>query len=287
MIGFLKRIFGRKRKMKKFDIVKEVLNADGSSRQVMENGVIAFNRKQLVEMYDSCGERIINILKEYSDDDSQKAGKPRMYSKDDVAAIKNEMEHMRGAHGEKISTASLDNLLNGDNVAFVGGNGNHTEKPVQTAGGEIVPSNMRKVPFRQLVSPKPAPVQVVEKKPPKYFKIGGVEVKEDNGKIFQKQWCIVPITEMHNYRIVIDSSNKIVSMNGKHIEVKKWVQVEDSGDEDVAMEPDPDSEGRPAAVPPDEPESEKTNEPLPEAPSGNVSIEVVPNKTEEGKLING
>ena len=63
MIGFLKRIFGRKRKMKKFDIVKEVLNADGSSRQVMENGVIAFNRKQLVEMYDSCGERIINILK--------------------------------------------------------------------------------------------------------------------------------------------------------------------------------------------------------------------------------
>ena len=33
--------------------------------------------------------------------------------------------------------------------------------------------------------------------------------------------------ESANFRIVNDSNNKIFNMNGKHIEVKRWILVED------------------------------------------------------------
>ena len=68
---------------------------------------------------------------------------------------------------------------------------------------------------------------------PKFYNIGGIEIKEDNGNIYQKQWIKLSDIESQNYRIINDKNNSIVNLNGKSIEMKKWVLVETSdADED-------------------------------------------------------
>ena len=74
-----------------------------------------------------------------------------------------------------------------------------------------------------------------ERRKPVVFKVGDVEVKEDNGKIFQKQWMRLTDKEAANFRIVNTSNNKIVNLNGKHIEMKRWVEVKNSED-DIGIE---------------------------------------------------
>lgn len=64
--------------------------------------------------------------------------------------------------------------------------------------------------------------------PVKYYKIGDVELKNDNGKLYQRQWLRVTDQEASNIRIVNDKNNMIVNLTGKHIEVKKWVLIEDT-----------------------------------------------------------
>ncbi len=38
--------------------------------------------------------------------------------------------------------------------------------------------------------------------------------------------------EAQNFRLVNDANNKIASMNGKHLEMKRWVAVETSSEDD-------------------------------------------------------
>lgn len=66
------------------------------------------------------------------------------------------------------------------------------------------------------------------KEPPKFFEIGGVKCKLEDGKMFQEQWVRVDSTK---YRLIADATNKVVSMNGKHLETLKWVQIEDGDKE--------------------------------------------------------
>lgn len=70
--------------------------------------------------------------------------------------------------------------------------------------------------------------------PPRYFNIGGVECKMENGKIYQKQWMRISGTEAGNYRLISDSNNREISMNGKHLEVLKWVLIEDENENNLA-----------------------------------------------------
>lgn len=63
---------------------------------------------------------------------------------------------------------------------------------------------------------------------PKFFKVGNIECKIENGKVYQKQWMRLSDTEMNNYRIVSDKNNKISILKDKHIEMLKWVISEDS-----------------------------------------------------------
>ena len=67
--------------------------------------------------------------------------------------------------------------------------------------------------------------------PPKFFEIGGVKCKLEDGKMFQEQWVRVDAAK---YRLVVDATNKLVSMNGKHLEMLKWIQIEDEGDTENA-----------------------------------------------------
>ena len=59
--------------------------------------------------------------------------------------------------------------------------------------------------------------------PPKFFDIGGIKCKLEDGKMFQEQWVRVDSTK---YRLIADASNKICPMSGKHLETLKWVQIE-------------------------------------------------------------
>ena len=75
----------------------------------------------------------------------------------------------------------------------------------------------------------PQPIQV---RKPKYYKVGDIEIKDDNGKIYQKQWMKLTDTEASNFRLVSDKNNAIASMNGKHLEMKKWVLVQNSEEDE-------------------------------------------------------
>lgn len=66
---------------------------------------------------------------------------------------------------------------------------------------------------------------------PKFYNIGGIEIKNDNGAIYQKQWVRLSNEEASNFRIVNDKNNMIVNLTGKHIEARKWILVEDSGND--------------------------------------------------------
>ena len=72
----------------------------------------------------------------------------------------------------------------------------------------------------------------VIKQKPRFYSVGGIEIKDDNGKIYQKQWMKLSEKEALNFRLVNDANNKIASMNGKHLEMKRWVAVETSSEDD-------------------------------------------------------
>ena len=74
--------------------------------------------------------------------------------------------------------------------------------------------------------------QPIQTRKPKYYKVGDIEIKDDNGKIYQKQWMKLTDTEASNFRLVSDKNNAIASMNGKHLEMKKWVLVQNSEEDE-------------------------------------------------------
>lgn len=74
------------------------------------------------------------------------------------------------------------------------------------------------------------------KQKPRYFKIGDIEVKDDNGKIYQKQWMILSESESNNIRVINNKNNSVVNMTGKHFEMKKWVLIEHVNEDDELTE---------------------------------------------------
>ena len=86
------------------------------------------------------------------------------------------------------------------------------------------------------VQQNPAQQQHVNRIAPRYFKIGDIDVKDDNGVIYQKQWVKLTDAEASNIRIVNDKSNSIVNLSGKHIEMKKWILVNKTEDDVASLE---------------------------------------------------
>ena len=114
---------------------------------------------------------------------------------------------------------------------------NNQAIPVQTVTPSIVQVTSTKVPSQMpqtvivqtpVAAASPMPVAIEATKPkPKVVTIGDIEVKYDGDKVYQKQWMKLTPTEASNFRVVNDTNNKIVSMNGKHIEAKRWMLIED------------------------------------------------------------
>ena len=117
------------------------------------------------------------------------------------------------------------------------------DDPPPSAKPVDIPQNNRAIPENAQYQPSSIPsistrndgpqmvVQVQQPKPkPKIVTIGDVEVKYDGDKVYQKQWMKLTPAEANNFRVVNESNNKIVSLNGKRIEAKRWVLVEEKTD---------------------------------------------------------
>lgn len=112
--------------------------------------------------------------------------------------------------------------------------------PINAAVQNVVSSqvNAAPVPQAQRSAPQPPPQQVAQPAPqktaPQYYKIGDVEIKIDNGVSYQKQFVRLTDTEAANIRVVDDKTNKVVNLNNKHIEMKRWIRVETSNEDETA-----------------------------------------------------
>ena len=94
----------------------------------------------------------------------------------------------------------------------------------------IVQAAPQQVAIQQpILQAAPQPIQT---RKPKYYKVGDIEIKDDNGKIYQKQWMKLTNAEASNFRLVSDKNNAIANMNGKHLEMKKWVLVQNSEEDE-------------------------------------------------------
>ena len=296
-MGIFSRIAGlfrrKEKKMKKFDILKEVVDANGSKRNVMESGVMAADRQQLVFLYDQCGEKIINILREYEDPDSRAAGKPRMYTKEDAERVKRGIEELKrsnpGANTGNMSTKSIDMLLGKGDDAFIG-NSSSVPPPADAPVQRRPPLQPKRLPppgqdgLHVVSAWREDRIHPPVRSKPRFFTIGGITVKEENGKIYQKQWCEISEAEMENYRIISNSTNKIVPMTGKHLEVKKWVHVQDMDEDNEEFEETEDCPPRKPQIRVKRPQQEEPPAGEPEAKEEDTKPE---EQKKEGVLING
>lgn len=102
------------------------------------------------------------------------------------------------------------------------------KQPQQAINRESAPAIENKSMVSQTVS-------VQQHKPhsqvkPKIVTIGDIQVKYDGDKVYQKQWIKLTPTESANIRLINDSNNKVINLDGKHFEAKKWVLIEDDSD---------------------------------------------------------
>lgn len=108
--------------------------------------------------------------------------------------------------------------------------GSSPNVPLPSSRPQPQPMPSSPTPQQQTSQPVMVVQQSQHKIAPRYFRVGDIDVKDDNGKIYQKQWMRVTDAEAENIRVINDKNNAAVNLTGKHIEIKKWVLVEGSTD---------------------------------------------------------
>ena len=108
--------------------------------------------------------------------------------------------------------------------------GSSPNVPLPSSRPQPQPMSSSPTPQQQTSQPVMVVQQSQHKIAPRYFRVGDIDVKDDNGKIYQKQWMRVTDAEAENIRVINDKNNAAVNLTGKHIEIKKWVLVEGSTD---------------------------------------------------------
>lgn len=69
---------------------------------------------------------------------------------------------------------------------------------------------------------------------PKIITVGDTQIKYDGEKVYSRQWVKLSSKESSYIRVVNDSNNKLVNLNGKHLEALRWVLIEnDSTNDDI------------------------------------------------------
>lgn len=178
--------------MKLYDIVVIDEDEETGKFERTENGVAAHNRQELVNLYAACGSKI-RIIREYDDPEDKKPA---------PSLPPPEKSQLKLPPPPPSPPVPEERML------------------------EQEPTLM------PVTHPAPQPQKkVAVEKPPKFFTVAGIECKLDKGKIYQKQWVKLLGQEASNYRLISDKNNRELPFAGKHLEVLKWVLVEDEQSE--------------------------------------------------------
>ena len=226
--------------MKKFDIVV----FDGTKRRE-DNGVMANSPQELAALYAMTDEKIVEVLREYEDDDCKRYGKfdpNEILQKMNTPMAKGTM-----APGSGMMRVSDDIQKMIDSTVSGGAMDNADADVVKTTSSVVPPDVPRgtipPIPgtatglIRINPSVKPsAPRDTV------YFKVGDVECKMENGTVYQKKWAPASESDMRKIRVVFDKTRKDVPMAGKHIEILKWEIANEDPEPDPIQEDDFETE---------------------------------------------
>ena len=203
--------------MKKFDIVV----FDGVKRRE-DHGVMAESPAALASIYAMTDEKIVEVLREYEDEDCKKYGKfdpQEILSKMDTPMAKGTMAP--GSGMMRISD-DMQKLIDGSVSAMPSAPSPQPQASTNVPRGTIppVPGSFDGLIPASRPNPSVRPVQpsgnVV------FFKVGNVECKMENGVVYQKKWSPATETDMRSIRVVLDKTGKELSMAGKHVELLKW-----------------------------------------------------------------
>lgn len=207
--------------MKKFDIVV----FDGVKRRE-EHGVMANSPKDLADIYAMTDEKIVQVLREYEDDDCKK------YGQFDPAEILSKMNtpmgtgQLRPGGGMMKISGEMQKIIDSSISA------SHP-KPAEVPRGTIPPTPGT---FDGLIPASTPKALVAPGQPPGetvFFKVGDVECKIENGTVYQKKWSRATESDMKKLRVVFDKSGKDVPMAGKHVEILKWEVANEDPEPDL------------------------------------------------------
>lgn len=144
-------------------------------------------------------------------------GRPMVHVERGVtASSESELRHLYALSDQKINI-----------IRTYGGN------PAPPAAVTAPPSVSTTSPTPAVQSSTPVQPQIEKKEPPKFFNVSGVECKLENGKVYQRQWVRLAGADAESFRLVNDTNNKIVPIDGKHIEQKKWVLIQENAEEGI------------------------------------------------------
>ena len=186
--------------MKCFDIEIMEFDEERGAQTRREQGVFAPSRQILAQTYADCGARI-KIIREYEKENDVKEGMPEQ------------------------SPPSRPALPPPAPVSHP------KENPPEVPAVAPATSSSNQVPPIHKPSGADTPIPVDPK--PKFFSVAGIECKLENGKVYQKQWVKLLGQSASNYRLISDKNNREIPLVGKHLEVLKWVSVEDEEQKEI------------------------------------------------------
>lgn len=174
--------------MNTYDIIVFESEPDGTKKQRQVSGVKAYSKQDLIRLYSADGVeiQIINEYKSNNSIDKNQNKKNINNSPSNSCNIEKDTEKTVEKTIEKTKHMTIQNSC------FNNISNNSFQKPQEST---------------------------------KYFEIGGIKCKLENGKMYQEQWVRVNSSK---YRIVVDSTNKLSPMTGKHIETLKWVMIDEN-----------------------------------------------------------
>jgi hypothetical protein len=189
---------------KKYDLLVYEVDANGQEKAHPENGIMGNSPAEIIGIYKMCGQKV-QIVREYSDEESQNYGKKRHLNEKDVTMDNGAPGLMRISDEQQ---KQIDAYTN--------------QKPVSQPVQQTPPQNMHNSPQQT--------------EPVKYLTVGGIKCKIENGKFYQKQWITLSEDEASEIRIISNKNNKICSLKDKHIEIMKWIRVEENDTENKQPE---------------------------------------------------
>lgn len=200
----------------RFIIVNNGPEGQMSMREHPQIG-IAPNPQYLIQLYAASGDKI-RILEELPPD-----GETNNYGKMDISKMMGAEQATGWAAGGSLGAGKMM-TTNASEDQIKALEAMHSGNPQPTSPNQPqaqTNQQPQQQPQQQIQQPKAQPT---------FFKIGSIECKMENGKVYQKQWMRVSETEMENYRLISDKNNKILPMTGKHLEVLRWAISEDAPD---------------------------------------------------------